>query len=174
MAIRSPDDGEDIAEPFMNKPSRKLYPDYYKIIAHPISLNDMRVRQRQPRRLDSDAGLQHSTQRIRLPLQKKIEREAYSSMDDFAADMELMVQNARTYNEEESDIVRWVMLLLVCTHAHRVLQRGAWGLTAAGRICTAGRVQRGARQDEARRSDPSRSGEEPPPRHTHQERHAQY
>jgi hypothetical protein len=50
MAIRSPDDGEDIAEPFMNKPSRKLYPDYYKIIAHPISLNDMRVRQRQPRR----------------------------------------------------------------------------------------------------------------------------
>jgi hypothetical protein len=95
-------------------------------------------------------------------------------MDDFAADMELMVQNARTYNEEESDIVRWVKLLLVCTHAHRVGHAAAWGLTAAGCICTAGRVQRGACQDEARRSDPSRPGGELPPRHTHQERHAQY
>lgn len=46
-------------------------------------------------------------------MQKKIEREVYSSMDEFAADMELMVENARTFNEEESDIVRWAKQLLV-------------------------------------------------------------
>jgi hypothetical protein len=46
-------------------------------------------------------------------IQRKIERDVYGGVEGFAADMELMVSNAATYNEEDSDIVGWARELLV-------------------------------------------------------------
>ena len=42
-------------------------------------------------------------------------------MDEFEADVALMVENAKAYNEEGSDIVRWVELLKVCLRMHHLV-----------------------------------------------------
>lgn len=64
-----------IIEPFMKPPPRMHYPDYYVIIQNPIAM-DM--------------------------IKKKINREEYQSLKEFRADIHLLCQNARTYNEDGS------------------------------------------------------------------------
>ena len=46
--------------------------------------------------------------------QKNIESGRYKSVSQFAGDMELMVANARTYNDDAALIVQWADQLLVC------------------------------------------------------------
>lgn len=70
-------DNRQPAEPFLEKPSKKLYPDYYSIITHPIDMNT---------------------------IYKNIENERYSTLDDIVGDYRLMFQNCRKYNEENSMI----------------------------------------------------------------------
>lgn len=70
-------DGRNPAEPFLEKPSRKLYPDYYTIIQHPIDMNT---------------------------ILKNIENDRYGTVDDFVGDYRLMFNNCRKYNEENSMI----------------------------------------------------------------------
>jgi hypothetical protein len=70
-------DGHPISSLFMELPSRKAYPDYYNIIQQPIDLTT---------------------------IQKKIEANGYANWADFQADFELLVNNAKTYNEPDSDI----------------------------------------------------------------------
>lgn len=70
-------DGRQPAEPFMEKPSKKLYPDYYTIIQHPIDMNT---------------------------IQKNIENDRYGTIDDIVGDYRLMFNNCRKYNEENSMI----------------------------------------------------------------------
>ncbi|KRY78261.1 Protein polybromo-1 [Trichinella pseudospiralis] len=69
--------GRFVASAFMEKPSKKLYPDYYKVIPEPIDLNTIR---------------------------NAIEGDKYSSSQAFAADFELLFENARHYNEDYSVI----------------------------------------------------------------------
>lgn len=64
-----------IIEPFMKPPPKIHYPDYYMIIQNPIAM-DM--------------------------IKKKINREEYQSTKEFRADIGLLCQNARTYNEDGS------------------------------------------------------------------------
>lgn len=64
-------------EPFLEKPSKKLYPDYYQIIQHPIDMNT---------------------------IQKNIENDRYATVDDVVGDYRLMFSNCRKYNEENSMI----------------------------------------------------------------------
>lgn len=64
-----------IIEPFMKPPPRMHYPDYYVIIQNPIAMDMIR---------------------------KKINREEYQSLKEFRADIHLLCQNARTYNEDTS------------------------------------------------------------------------
>ncbi|KAH6719872.1 SNF2 family N-terminal domain-containing protein [Leptodontidium sp. 2 PMI_412] len=63
--------------PFVSLPSKKAFPDYYGIIKEPIALKTM---------------------------EKKINKEEYSSLADLMKDVRLMVTNAKTYNEEASAI----------------------------------------------------------------------
>lgn len=67
-----------VCDLFKNVPSKKLYPDYYKLIKNPIALDS---------------------------IQRKVKQNVYQNRYDFVADFELMNQNARTYNEEGSPVV---------------------------------------------------------------------
>jgi protein polybromo-1 len=70
-------DGRQPAEPFLEKPSKKLYPDYYTVIQHPIDM---------------------------VTIQKNIENDRYGTVDDIVGDYRLMFNNCRKYNEENSMI----------------------------------------------------------------------
>ena len=71
---------------FRNLVSRKDYPEYYKIIKEPMSLNTVR---------------------------KRILARRYTGWSEFEKDMELIIQNAKTFNEEDSYIVQVALELKV-------------------------------------------------------------
>ncbi|KAF3903399.1 hypothetical protein ABW21_db0202077 [Orbilia brochopaga] len=76
--INLPEDEESdrkCSEHFVVLPSKKLYPDYYKIIAKPISFDMIR---------------------------KRVDREDYMSLNDYKDDFLTMFANAKLYNEEGS------------------------------------------------------------------------
>uniref|UniRef100_A0A182PR37 Polybromo-1 n=1 Tax=Anopheles epiroticus TaxID=199890 RepID=A0A182PR37_9DIPT len=62
---------------FMEKPSKKLYPDYYQVIQHPIDMTT---------------------------IENNIKADRYSTIDDIVGDYRLMFSNCRKYNEEGSMI----------------------------------------------------------------------
>ncbi|EXJ75567.1 uncharacterized protein A1O5_00073 [Cladophialophora psammophila CBS 110553] len=64
-----------IIGPFLELPSKKLYPDYYSFITEPIAM-DM--------------------------IEKRINSHQYSSLKDFQNDIALLAKNAKTYNEDGS------------------------------------------------------------------------
>lgn len=68
----------------MEKPSKKLYPDYYEVISEPIDF---------------------------LEIENKIRNEQYSSENDLIRDFKLMFANCRHYNEENSTIYEDANLL---------------------------------------------------------------
>ena len=74
LAYRT-DDNRQLAQPFIRLPGQKQLPIYYQTIAEPIDF-----------------------QRIR----RKIDTYRYSNLDEFQADIELLVQNAQTFNCETS------------------------------------------------------------------------
>ena len=71
--------GVQIIGMFMEKPSRKDYPDYYEVIQSPIDMN---------------------------MINDKIKKSMYKSTEEFIQDCRLMFNNCRQYNEEGSDIVK--------------------------------------------------------------------
>ncbi|XP_031335236.1 protein polybromo-1 isoform X3 [Photinus pyralis] len=71
------EDGRKPMLAFMEKPSKKLYPDYYEVIAEPIDF---------------------------LEIEGKIRAEQYSNESDLVKDFKLMFANCRQYNEENSTI----------------------------------------------------------------------
>ncbi|KAF8456270.1 Bromodomain-containing protein, partial [Terfezia claveryi] len=78
--------GDTMFDDFRNLVSRKDYPEYYKVIKEPMSLNTIR---------------------------KRILAHRYTGWSEFEKDMELIVQNARTFNEEDSFIVQVALELQV-------------------------------------------------------------
>ncbi len=62
---------------FMQKPSKRDYPDYYEVIAHPMDMETVN---------------------------DKIKTGQYRSEDEMLSDMKLMFGNCRQYNEEGSAI----------------------------------------------------------------------
>jgi ATP-dependent helicase STH1/SNF2 len=66
-----------IIDPFIKLVPRNHYPDYYQIITNPIAMEH---------------------------IQKKINRLEYQNLRDFVADMRLLCSNARTYNEDGSQL----------------------------------------------------------------------
>ncbi|CAF0719952.1 unnamed protein product [Adineta ricciae] len=74
LAYRT-EDNRQLAQPFIRLPGQKQLPIYYQTIQDPIDF-----------------------QRIR----RKIDTYRYSSLDEFEADIELLVQNAQTFNCETS------------------------------------------------------------------------
>ena len=79
--LRDESTDEQVAFPFVKVPSKKLYPDYYEIISHPIALHD---------------------------ILKKINKGKYSeyaTIDEYVDDFQLLLDNAAKYNDPESWIV---------------------------------------------------------------------
>jgi hypothetical protein len=79
--------GEDVAYPFIGKPDRNLYRDYYEIIQHPVSL---RTIQKQVRGTDSRKNPSRTT--------------AFPTWKSFEEEVAYIWRNAREYNEDGSDI----------------------------------------------------------------------
>ncbi|BFZ57348.1 transcriptional regulator [Savitreella phatthalungensis] len=80
IATQTSDEGEHaLCDIFNSLPSRRDYPDYYKLIKTPISLGQIR---------------------------RRVKKSEYATMRSFKADMELMYANARTYNEAGSFVVK--------------------------------------------------------------------
>ena len=70
-------DGIQLIGLFIEKPSKKDYPDYYTVISQPM---DMKT------------------------IDEKIKRNLYANTEEFLSDARLMFNNCRRYNEEGSDI----------------------------------------------------------------------
>jgi len=79
--------GRPLSTLFLTKPSKRHYPDYYKIIPQPIALDD---------------------------IQKKLQSGAYSTLEAVRQDFELCFTNAKSYNLKESEVYRDAKDLLVC------------------------------------------------------------
>ncbi|XP_069062171.1 protein polybromo-1 isoform X1 [Pleurodeles waltl] len=73
LEARDPASGRRLCDLFMVKPSKKDYPDYYKVISEPMDLKT---------------------------IEHNIRNNKYSSEDNMIDDMRLMFRNARHYNEE--------------------------------------------------------------------------
>ena len=71
--------GRVLCELFMRRPSSKLYPEYYIVIKQPIDLRE---------------------------ILQKIREETYSSLEEMVHDVDLMAENACTFNEEESMVYK--------------------------------------------------------------------
>lgn len=69
--------GRRLCDLFMVKPSKKDYPDYYKVILEPMDLRT---------------------------IESNIRAEKYMTEDSMVEDMKLMFRNARHYNEEGSQV----------------------------------------------------------------------
>jgi len=73
--LKDPEDGRQLCLLFLDKPPKKDYPDYYRIIKTPIDLKTIR---------------------------QQIKNKEYRDTDSFAASFRLLFTNAFTYNLEES------------------------------------------------------------------------
>ena len=71
--------GRFLCQLFMKRPSASMYPQYYLVIKNPIDLKE---------------------------ILQKIRSEAYSGMSEMMGDVELMVENACTFNEEDSQVYK--------------------------------------------------------------------
>ncbi|PAA51159.1 hypothetical protein BOX15_Mlig031323g1, partial [Macrostomum lignano] len=69
--------GQNLAEPFLRLPQKRLYPDYYEDIKNPLSL---------------------------LQVRSRIRRRFYPNLDAMFEALNLVFNNARQYNIEESKI----------------------------------------------------------------------
>ncbi|KAL8620376.1 hypothetical protein ACOMHN_013001 [Nucella lapillus] len=77
-------DGEELSQPFCKLPSKKFYPDYYHEIKKPMSLYNVR---------------------------KKIRASQYQTLRECACDINLIFENARKYNQDESKIYKDACIL---------------------------------------------------------------
>ncbi|CAO3590460.1 unnamed protein product [Absidia cylindrospora] len=75
--LQDPEDGTYLNYLFLELPSKKMYPDYYNVIKHPISLQMITA---------------------------KANKNEYTSLDDLKSDLQLMIANAKHYNMEESQV----------------------------------------------------------------------
>ncbi|KAL2005009.1 hypothetical protein VTN00DRAFT_2859 [Thermoascus crustaceus] len=80
-------DGREVGLPFINKPDRNLYKDYYEIIQHPVSLRGI---QKQVRGTDGKKNALRTT--------------AFPTWQSFEEEVEYIWRNAREFNEDGSEI----------------------------------------------------------------------
>lgn len=71
------DEGNPLVADFDKLPDKTMFPDYYEVIENPIALDTIK---------------------------KKMKRKKYANVDDALRDLNLMFENAQTYNEDDSDI----------------------------------------------------------------------
>lgn len=76
--------GDSVTALFERLPDSRDYPDYYKAIAQPVSLDEIR---------------------------KKIKMRKYKEIEPFVQDIKLMIANAKYYNDESSHVYKTTLLL---------------------------------------------------------------
>ncbi|CAG8901899.1 unnamed protein product [Penicillium egyptiacum] len=98
-------DGQDVSYPFIGKPDRNLYRDYYEIIQHPVSLRSI---QKRVRGTDSRKNSSRTT--------------AYPTWQSFEEEVSYVWRNAREYNEDDSDIsiLAGVLEVSLCCNARAI------------------------------------------------------
>ncbi|XP_067945501.1 protein polybromo-1-like isoform X2 [Watersipora subatra] len=82
IATHTDDSGKSAAKPFLVLPNRRWFPDYYDDIANPISMTQIK---------------------------RKIKKRKYNSLNEMAADLNLMFENAKEYNSDDSKIFQNAM-----------------------------------------------------------------
>lgn len=70
-------DGNSLVAPFERLPDKMVVPDYYQIITNPIALDSIKT---------------------------KAKRKKYQTVDQALSDLELMFENAKLYNEDDSEV----------------------------------------------------------------------
>lgn len=70
-------DGNSLVAPFERLPDKIVVPDYYQIITNPIALDSIKT---------------------------KAKRKKYQTVDQALSDLELMFENAKLYNEDDSEV----------------------------------------------------------------------
>jgi SNF2 family DNA or RNA helicase len=95
------DDGTLLAELFVERPDKRLFPDYYVAVARPVALKDMAT---------------------------KLRKGQYASVEDLELDMALMAHNARTYNADESPVFGYAEALREELHQRTAKVRAKHGL----------------------------------------------
>ncbi|PPQ73377.1 hypothetical protein CVT26_015480 [Gymnopilus dilepis] len=78
-----------LSTPFIRKPLKRIYPDYYVIIKQPIALEDIK---------------------------KKLDTNGYETLEEVKGDFELLFNNAKTYNQTDSPIYQDAKELLRLVH----------------------------------------------------------
>jgi hypothetical protein len=75
--LTRPEDGSVRAALFLEKPDRKIYPDYYMLVPRPLSFKDITI---------------------------KIKKKLYTTLEEAETDFALMSHNARMYNLDTSPV----------------------------------------------------------------------
>ena len=81
--------GEEVFGPFINKPDRNVYKEYYDVIQHPVSLRTI-------------LKLVRGTDRRKNSTQ----RSPFRTWLAFENEVSYIWKNARVFNEEDSEIYR--------------------------------------------------------------------
>ena len=97
--------GRVLSTEFVELPSKKLWPVYYKTIARPICFEDIFVRITYPTPIEDVADVR---------MQKRLKRKEYSTSNDFAKDVELVFDNAIQFNADHTPIWEDAQQLRVC------------------------------------------------------------
>jgi len=84
--------GQFLCEPFLRLPSKRLYPDYYTEIKRPMSL---------------------------MKINKNLKNGTYADIDEMANDFNLVCDNAKQYNVEESKIYKDAVRLQHVMHVKK-------------------------------------------------------
>lgn len=89
--------GQEVGSPFINKPDKVLYKDYYDVIQHPVSLRSI---SKQVRGVEGRKPHSHKT--------------AFPTWQLFENEVGYIWHNAREFNEDDSEIVTFANYLEVC------------------------------------------------------------
>ena len=108
--------GQVIIHQFEKLPDKTTMPEYYLEIKEPMAIEQIKVcRSRAPRLLLS----QRLTDRPANFTQRKQKRKKYQSVDHFMRDVDVMFNNAKSYNTDESQIYQDAVYLQVsCIDAY--------------------------------------------------------
>ena len=103
--------GNIIIHQFEKLPDKVAMPEYYMEIKEPIAIEQIKVRWN----IVAKGPLSYpNTVTVSNIAQRKQKRKKYQSVDHFMRDIDVMFNNAKSYNQDESQIYKDAVYLQVC------------------------------------------------------------